>query len=261
MIGTLLTIAVCLTLFMISRWWWRSHLNPVSLGILAWTPGLIMLNFPPYFLSPYYIHLNRPVSIYVYLAMGLCFTFFWAGCALVKAISPRKDFELNPRMHLNINNPRAVLLFVVGLVVFLYAYFRSGLLDLQNLDELQVAEARLNLHMGPISFLGLFMDIVAIGMFARLLQTGRWAYGIVPLIAILCQASTLQKSTFMFLVISYGFVAALHPRSTVRMFWRPLPARIGVIFEAIAVGGALLAMNQARGIAVNQMTAAASPVL
>lgn len=260
MIGTLLTLAVCLTLFMISRWWWRSHLNPVSLGILAWTPALIMLNFPPYFLSPHYIHLNRAISFNVYLAMGLSFAFFWAGCALVKAISKRNDFDLNPRMELSLNVPRAVLLFSVGLAIFLYGYFHSGLLDLQNLDARQVVEARLNLHLGPVSLLGLFMDIVAIGMFARMLQTQRWIYGILPLIAILCQAATLQKSTFMFLVIAYSFVAALHPRATYRLLWKPLPARIGVIIAVITVGGTLLAMNQARGIAVVPMTAAASPV-
>ena len=89
MIATLLTIAVVIAPLYASQMWWKSHLNPVTIGILAWTPGLIMLNWQPYFLSPIYIHLNRPVAPELYFALAMGFFSFWAGCAAVKALSRR----------------------------------------------------------------------------------------------------------------------------------------------------------------------------
>src|SRR5438045_827775 len=70
MIGALLTVMLCAAAFWLSLLWWRSYLNPVALGVLSWTPGLVMMNWPQYFLSPLYIHQNREFSILVWYAMG-----------------------------------------------------------------------------------------------------------------------------------------------------------------------------------------------
>ena len=117
MLGTLMTLIVCAGFFALSQSWWRSYANPVSLGILAWTPALAMLNWPPYFLSPLYIHLNRPLGINIYLAMGMGFLSFWAGCALVKSLSPAHAFDVVDRDPKDISPLVSIILFGVGLLV------------------------------------------------------------------------------------------------------------------------------------------------
>jgi hypothetical protein len=262
MIPTILTIVACLALIALSQTWWRSHLNPVTIGIIAWLPGLVMLWWPPYFLSPLYIHLNRPVGFLIYLAMGLCFASFWAGCAMVKALSKAEAFRLDPAgLQTRLSVPRAALIAFGGFAVFVYVYVNSGLLELQNLDQAGVAESRLNLHVGPLSFVILFLDVAAIGFFARFMQ-GRGVLNAVPiLIALLCQAATLQKSRFMFLVLACLLIAALHPRAARYLFWRSIPRRLLVAGVAVSVFSALFAMNAARGIAEVQMTAVSSPIV
>ena len=262
MIGTLLTIALGLILIMLSQSWWRSHLNPVTIGLIAWMPAMILLNWPPYFLSPLYIHLNRPPVIEVYVALTMAFFSFWAGCAVVKATAGRAAFQINPaRVRLNANVPRLYLLFVLGLFVFIYVYVNSGLLELRYLDDVQVAESRLRLHVGVLSFLIIFMDIAAIGLFARFIQ-GSSPVNLLPmLIAMMCQGATLQKSRFMFLVVACLFVAAIHPRETYQLFWSNPARRTLTIGIGIVAVVALFAMNAARGIAAVQMTAASSPIL
>ncbi len=127
---TLLTLLVCWCLFVVSRLWWKSHLNPVALGVLAWTPALVMLNWPPYFLSPVYIHLNRPIYSLTYVALAIAFLSFWAGCAVVKAVSKPLAFEVVPaRLALRADPARMLAVFAVGLGIFLYAYVQSGLMN------------------------------------------------------------------------------------------------------------------------------------
>lgn len=155
MIGTIVTLSVCAILFALSRAWWRSFLNPVSLGIVIWMPALVMLNWPPFFLLPVYIHLNQPVSPLLYLALALAFVSFWGGAAMVRALiranTPRVAIATQ-RLCPEIDPVRAYLLFGIGFAVFVYSYLNSGLLGLANLDEQQVAESRLALHMGFLSF-------------------------------------------------------------------------------------------------------------
>jgi hypothetical protein len=262
MIATLLTLSVVALLLGASQAWWRSHLNPVTLGLLSWTPGLVMINWPPFFLSPLYIHLNRPVSPLLYLALGLALIAFWAGCATVRSLSRPSAFQLDPaKLAWRANLPRVVVLFAVGLGIFLYAYLNSGLLDLTQLDDVGVAESRLKLHLGWVSFLISFMDIGAIVLFSRFVQGGSRLNGLPMLVAILCQAATLQKSRFVFLLIGCVFVAALHPRETYRIFLSSIPRRLLIVGVVVASGFALLGMNAARGIAVVQMTSASSPIL
>ncbi len=263
MIETLLTIAVGIALLIASQSWWRSHLNPVTIGILAWMPGLIMLHWPPYFLSPIYIHLNRPVIPELYLALALAFFSFWAGCAVARAFFGRAAFQLDrQRLYLDISIPRTLTLFLVGFLVFVYVYVNSGLLELEHLDEIGVAESRLRLHVGVLSFLVMFMDIAAMAMFVRFLQRGDGLHYLIPiLIALLCQGATLQKSRFVFLVLACVFLAALHPRETYHLFLRSVGRRMLVVGFAILAVSALFALNSARGIAAVQMTAASSPIL
>jgi hypothetical protein len=261
MIATLLTISLIALLLVASQAWWRSLFNPVTFGILSWTPGLILMHWPPFFLSPLYIHLNRPLSPLLYVAVPLAFMSFWAGCAIVKVLSPADAYVRKPaNLAWRANLPRTLVLFAMGFFIFIYAYMNSGLLDMQYLDDVGVAESRLRLHFGWASFLILFMDVGGILMFTRFLQRGNLLYALPMLIALLCQAATLQKSRFMFLLLGCIFVACLYPKETYRLFLSSLPRRSLVVGAGIAALSALLAMNAARGIAVVQMTSAASPI-
>jgi len=124
-----------------------------------------------------------------------------------------------------------------------------------------VAESRVRLHFGWASFLILFMDIGGILMFARFLQRGNWVYALPILIALLCQAATLQKSRFIFLLLGCFFVACLYPKQAWQIFLSSIPRRMIVVGVAVASLAALMGMNAARGIAVVQMTSASSPLL
>jgi hypothetical protein len=258
---TLLTLLVCWCLFVVSRLWWKSHLNPVALGVLAWTPALVMLNWPPYFLSPVYIHLNRPIYSLTYVALAIAFLSFWAGCAVVKAVSKPLAFEVVPaRLALRADPARMLAVFAIGLGIFLYAYVQSGLMNVSELDQMEVAESRLAIHIGPISFLIGFMDIAAIGFFARFLQTGRWPNLIPMLVVMAAYVAILQKSPVVWMVSAAIFIAALHPRSAYYFLWRNAARRLATIAFGSMILVALFQINSARGISDVELTASTSRV-
>lgn len=260
MIATLATIAICALLAALTQAWWRSYLNPVTLGVLVWLPGMIMLHWPPFFLSPLYIHLNRPISPLVYIALALGFGAFWAGCAVVKALSKPDAFAIQP-LRLNADNSRLFLVFGLGLALFVYSYLRSGLTDIAYLDEQGVAEARVGLHLGLLSFFILFLDIGATGFFVRFLQTGRWVFAVPMALAMICYGLTLQKSPILQLIAACLVLMALHPRASRYLFWRSTARKAVLAAIGVAVLASLSFMNQARGISVVQMTGASNPVL
>ncbi|WP_339345909.1 hypothetical protein [uncultured Sphingomonas sp.] len=261
MLGTLMTLIVCAGFFALSQSWWRSYANPVSLGILAWTPALAMLNWPPYFLSPLYIHLNRPLGINIYLAMGMGFLSFWAGCALVKSLSPAHAFDVVDRDPKDISPLVSIILFGVGFAVFLYSYYYSGLADLANLDTQQVAESQLNLHLGVLSFVTMFMDMAAIAMFVLFVRTGRITCLVIPALTILCYVATLQKSPVAWLAIAYGTVALVHPRASYHLLLGTPARRTLVVLFAVLLLVGFFAMNEARGLGEEQMTGASGPLM
>lgn len=262
MIGTLITLVVCFGLLALSQWWWRSLLNPVSLGILAWTPALVMLNWPPYFLSPLYIQLNRPVSLYVYIAMAVALLSFWAGCSLIKSLSPTHAFDV-PRRTTDIDfNPVVAMgLFSVGFLVFVYSYLSSGLADISNLDNQQIAESQYNLHLGLISFLELFMDMAAIAMFAYYIRSKKFKYLIIPIFTVICYSLTLQKSPVVWLVIAYSVSALLQPKASYELLLSTQLRKMTVATVIIGVFVGFFLMNHARGLGDVQMTGASGPVV
>lgn len=261
MLGTLLTLIVCAALLALSQAWWRSYANPVTLGTLAWMPALVMLNWPPYFLSPLYIHLNRPVSVYLYIAMAMALLAFWAGCVLVKTLSPQEAFHVADRDPGDVNVFVAIALFGLGFAVFLYSYLLSGLSDLANLDAQQVAESQLNLHLGVLSFFTLLMDMAAIAMFILFVRTGRVRFLAIPALTIFCYVATLQKSPVAWLAIAYGTVALVHPRSSYRLLLGTPLRRVLVVGMVVILLIGFFVMNQARGIGQEQMTGASGPLM
>ena len=260
-IATLLTISGCLVLLFISQLWWRSYLNPITLGILVWLPGMVMIHWPPFFLSPLYIHLNRSVHPLLYLALAIALASFWAGCALVKMLSKPGAFDLSARpLSVNVNTPRLLALFALGLALFAFSYLRSGLMGFATLDEKGVAEAQVSLHLGSLSFLMFFLNIGAIGFFARFLETGRWHFAIPMAIAVGCYCLTLQKSPVVQLLGACLVLAVLYPKASHYLLWRTTAHRAVIVGLAFLMVVTMLSMNFARGISAVQMTAAASPV-
>ena len=262
MIGAFFTVLGCIFLAVLTQRWWKSYLNPVTLGVLAWTPALIMIHFPPLFVSPIYIHQNRDLSFLVYIAMGLGFLGFWAGCAFAKAFSKPDAFEVQAeRLRFRVDPVRLLILFGIGLAIFLYSYLNSGLLDLAYMDQQQVAESRLALHIGPLSFVMLLMDIAAVGFYARFLQTGRWLYAMPILIALLAYGATLQKSPIVWILTAGVFVSALHPHAFYELVLRRAITQLGLAVVAAGSIAGLAATNTARGITAATLTTAPSPFI
>lgn len=256
------TVIFCLALARLAWRWWPNYLNPVVIGIFAWMPALVMINYPQFFVSAIYIHQNRPFSWLVYTAMMIAFLGFWAGCATVKALSRRRSLERDVEQRpLTIDPVRLFALYVVGAVVFIYGYLTSGLLDMANMNEQQVAESRIALHLGPISFLNLLMDIGAIGFFALFLQRRKWIFALPLLFALILYSGTLQKSAIVWMLTAAIFVSALYPRAFYEMLLRKTFTKVMLGFLAVGAIVILALTNIARGIGASQMTMASNTYL
>lgn len=257
MIGFFITLVLITVAFRVARAWWPSHLNPVTFGIIAWSPALFMLNFRPYFVSPLYIHLNRPVGLSLYIALLFSFMSFWLGCLLVKTLSKRGAFTINEGMVLARFSPeRASILFLTGFAVLMYAYWQSGLVELRSLDPNEIAVRRLALHLGWLSFANFLMDATAIGFFAYFVRTGRFAFLLPTLIAFLAYGATLQKSPIVGLLAGCLLAAAIQPRSVAIRLWGNGASRLVVILAGTLLVLTMFGMNDARGMSDVQMTAA-----
>lgn len=256
------TVLVCLVLARLAWRWWPNYLNPVVIGIFAWIPALVMINFPQFFVAAIYIHQNRPFSWLVYLAMAMAFLGFWAGCATVKALTPRRALEGDvSKRTLTIDPLRLLALYLLGAGIFIYGYLTSGLIDMAYMDEKQVAESRIALHLGPISFLNLLMDIGAIGFFALFLQRKKWIYALPLLFALLLYSGTLQKSAIVWMLTAAIFVSALFPRAFYELLLRRAITQIFLVFLAVGSLIVLALTNTARGITASTLTMASSPLL
>ncbi len=261
MIGTLLTLAVCAITWTLARVWWRHFLNPVSFSVLAWAPALVLLNWPPYFIYPYYWHLNRPIGILLYTALALACISFWLGCATAKAMSKPGSFDIVPsRLVFEVKEGPAIVLFVIGFLVFVYSYVNSGLMDMANLDVREIAESQRNLYIGRLTFLTFFMDIVAIAFLAQFVWTRKVIYLAPLLIALACEAATLQKSLLMLVVSAAIFVFAINPSASYQLFWKTPMRRLlfGALILGLVVG--LISMNAARKHLETRYTATSFPL-
>lgn len=261
MLGAFFTVLGCLSLVWLTQRWWRSYMNPVSLGIFAWMPALVMLNFPQDFVSPVYIHQNRELSMQAIYAMAAGFASFWAGCAFTKMLAPRHAFTLDAeRVRLRVNPARLWALYAAGVAVFLYAYMSSGLIEYTALTATEVADRRTALHIGPLSYVMLFMDIGAVGFFARFLQTRRWLYLLPLVVAIFAYGLTLQKSPMVWLLVAAIFVSALNPRAFHELLLQRFLPRIGLFAFVAALLAGLAVTNTVRGISAQNLTSAESPL-
>ncbi len=240
---------------------WPTRINPIFIGIVVWTPGLVMATVPREFVSPLYAHLNHEIGWGVALALLLGFIYFTAGVLTAGALTGRERWSDRLRTHqLALSDARLLLVYGIGLVVFLYSFARSGLTDVVSLDPEEVAESRLRLHLGALSFLVLFLDIGAILFMARLLETRRLVYAWPVAIAVLCQMATLQKSRMLFLVLGSIYLMLLQPDAARSIALGTSRRKLVTTLSAGLLFASLFVMNALRGIGVIQMTEFKSPL-
>ncbi|MFN6933732.1 MAG: oligosaccharide repeat unit polymerase [Tsuneonella sp.] len=256
----IVTLALCLAVIVAAYSWWPSALNPVLVGAIAWAPALVMLNFPPNFLSAVYIHLNMPISGLVFLAIAMAFVSFWLGCIIVRTLSPAGSFDHNEERILSNFSPlTALALYAVGFVVFVYSFTQSGLLSYTELDSAQIADARTALYLGWVNFVILLMDICSFALFAYAIKVRRLAWTLPFFVALIAYGATLQKTAIMWFVVGALTAAFLQPRAAFELFWRPVAMRVTIILGASLVVAGLFFINDLRGISDFQLTAASSP--
>lgn len=250
-----LALLSCVAALAVAIACWRHRLNPIVLGVLAWAPAFVMAAFPREFLSPVYEYLNHDIDVLAFVAMFMGFVSFSLGVMMVLAVVGRRGWDRQLAAHsVQIHDHRLLILFALGLAVFIYSFARAGLGDVVNLDPEEVAESRLRLHLGPLSFVVLFIDIGAIVFLARLLETRRYVYAIPMFVAVICHMVTLHKSPTLFLVMSSVFVFLLYPKAAWEVVAGTRKRRLvlGIAIAVILV--ALLVMNALRGIGIIALT-------
>ena len=253
---TVISSVICFLAILIGWKIWPHRLNPIVTGALVWTPAIFLATISREFISPIYDHLNHEMGISIYLALVLGFVSFSIGVYVTLLFIKRSswgDVAIN-RRKINIHEGRLLILFFVGLGVYLYAILNSGLTDILNLNQVEVSDSRYALHLGTLSFLVIFIDVASVIFFARMLETGRYLYCLPILISIFFHMATLQKSPTLFLVTSIIFVSLIYLREARAILIGTVTRRfvIGLILVMLAI--LLFLMNSLRGIGSNPMT-------
>ena len=258
-----LVIVLLLTLgSVLARALWRHRLNPIFIGLVVWAPALVLSTLPHEFLSPLYDHLNKEVGRQAVMSMVVAFVFFSVGVLCVTAVVGTKPWDKVLHRHsVQVDDRKLLALFGIGLLVFLYSFQQSGLVDLVALDPEEVASSRLRLHLGPVSFAIFFLDVASLVFLAKMMETRRFVYLLPIAISIVCHMSTLQKSRVLFLVIGVVFMFLLHPAATRDIAFGTPKRRVITCSVALLCLLSLFAMNALRGIGVISLTTFESPWL
>lgn len=259
--ATLVLIVVLFACFLITRQAWKWRLNPMPLFVIAWTPALILTTLPYKFIIVEYNLLNEGVGLLTYLMIFCAFMSFCAGVLCASCFAKRNVWNESSRSAVALSsNIRLWLLFAVGLGIFIYAFAQSGLVHLTELTPDEVRERRLALHLGPISFLVIFLDVTSVIFFAKFMETRRLRYVIPAIVTLICYAATLQKSRVLFVVLSLAFILCLYYREAKLLVAGTFTRKAISILMVPAAIGILLLMNAMRGIGVMRYTDFDSPI-
>jgi oligosaccharide repeat unit polymerase len=257
---TVLMLIVLLGAFTATRRLWPWRLNPMPLFVLAWTPALIFTTIPFEFIHPIYSLLNNGVGNLTHLTILFSFIAFCLGVLFPRAI-------LGERWHIKVqatatamsNDTRLWQLFTIGLAVFIYSFAQSGLIYQFDLDPEEVFESRLALHLGPLSYAVIFLDVTSTVFAAKFMETRRKLYLIPLVITLICYAATLQKSRMMFIALSAVFIFFLYPREAKELLFGTFTRKMISMFIVVSVMMLLLLMNAMRGIGLIKYTDFDSP--
>jgi oligosaccharide repeat unit polymerase len=253
-------LAIVLAL-VLSRRLWRHRLNPITAAVLVWAPAFVLATLPREFLLPVYNHLNKDLGVPAFTALTVSFLTFSAGVVAGLSVIGSRGWDLRlQRNQLRFSDMRLGLLYSFGLVVLVYSLATAGLGDALAQEARDVADSRAKLHLGPISFAVLFLDIGAIAFLARMLETGRKVYGIPMAVAVLAHIATLHKSPTVFLVIACIFLFLMYPAQARQLMLGTRRRRVATLLMVLSLLGSLVAMNALRGIGVFRLTSFESDV-
>jgi len=258
---TALAVITVVLALVLSRSLWRHRLNPITVGVFVWAPALVLATVPREFLSPVYAHLNQDLGLRTALSMAVAYGFFAAGvvCMLALVGARHWDRQLG-QGRVQVHDGRMLLLYLLGLAVFVFSFAQSGLGNLANLEADEVQESQLKLHLGLLSFVVLLLDIGSVVFLAKMLETRRYIYGLPALITVLCQMGTLQKSRTLFVVVAALLLFLQYPVAAREMILGNRRRKLAAGLMVVLLLAALFVMNALRGIGVVQLTAFESPL-
>lgn len=233
---------------------WKNRLNPIFWMIIFWVPGVFLSFVPAEFILPDYQHLNAAPSLMTIIYIGIGLIGYSLGVLACLSCVETRGEKLNRGGILHLSDVRLSMLYFLGLGVVLYSYFRSGLVNSVNLDPTEIVASQLSLHIGPVSFLKLFVDICSIIFFAKYFESGKKIYIIPVVVAIFFQILTLQKSRVLFLSVSCFFLCVLYIENARILFWGTWSRRLVFLLAVFALMTILFLMNLLRGIGVFSFT-------
>jgi hypothetical protein len=244
---------------------WPHWTNPGFLVLLFWAPAIVMLNQGISFVQPIYAVLNRGTDSELVLLLSLSYLTLCMGALFGKLICDRifPDYSAAPSLLLSDQHDvRLALLYVLGFVVFLYAFSQTGLTSALtgNLNAEDVFESRMSFHLGPINHLILLMDITSILFIGRFYESAKWKYAFPVAIACILYFLTLQKSRILFIVYAALFLFLRDIKSGRRALFSSSGRTIAFCLAFIVIIGGLAATNVLRGIGVIEFTDANSQI-
>jgi oligosaccharide repeat unit polymerase len=237
----------------------RFRLTPIAIGVICWTPAILLSTIPRTFISPLYGHLNHQIGTEVALALAIGFLGFFLGTVLAtKSLLPAgRQFFFDPKgsiFRVNINQRRLTVIYIVGLITYLFSIINSGLVNIFELNAVEISESRDKLHLGSLSFLVFFLDIAGLLFFVTGLQQRKSRFFIPLLFGLLLHVITLQKSSVIFLLIGALYVTLLESKNAKYLFFNGIVKKIMVVIIFASLLLILFAMNALRGIGVVPMT-------
>ena len=260
-ITVLLIMIVYFMLWNISAFSRATPVKGPRLLLIAWLPALLLSAIPYHFVNPAYEHMNYPVSIKAYSYIFLGFLSYVFGCLSLKS-SYVLGMERNYGFSFNYSKKRLLILYLIGLTVFFYAFYRSNLFGaLMANDISKIFSSRLKFHVGSINHLLFFLEIGAIVFFSRYLVKGGRANLFPMMIAMLCYAVTLQKAKVLFLVLSCLFLMFLFKQRSGQLFFSSIWKKVMMVFVVIIFILIASYINEKRGVTNSQFTDFDSPLL
>ena len=224
-------------------------LNPAFVIFLFWIPALVLSTASIRVDVDVYQYLNFTPSegTFVLISLALCCVSFGA------LIASRLPIPATPLDFVTISDSRKLVVpstYVLGLFVFLYSYWNSGLLLALCGSPAEIAFSRQQLHVRHFSLLIIFMDISAIIITSRMLITKKMWLIVPVVLPIFLYLITLQKSRVIFLLLCMIFVAIILHRETRSFVFSSFSRVVVLALTGIFLFSALYATNVVRGVGV-----------
>lgn len=224
-------------------------LNPALIAGICWLPALSLAMIPVTVNLGVYAHLNEPPTGYAFVAISLGLLGVASGAYLVRNTTLPSLFQ-------GYTPPLASadwvisIAYAIGLSVFLYAYWQSGLIQALCGTPTDIAASQQQFHIRHLSLLVLLLDLAAIAVAARMLMTGKTWLIIPATLPIILYLLTFQKSRVLFLVLCLIFVALVFRKEARAMFLSTAGRALMLVVVGVALAGAMYATNLVRGVGV-----------